>query len=128
MPSASPRLASWRIRAEVQTPRSCLRLNSTARSGVFCYVAGLPRQYLLGRRAGRVVGTLGAGGAIGSGRNPLSIPGLGLAATSGLSGRYPIRVLVRGCTFARIRVVSSSRLTIAANGLSACVFGATCLT
>jgi hypothetical protein len=106
----------------------CLNPRQRRELGRVLSLSGLPSPLdLLGRRAARVVGTLGAGSAIGPCCNALSILSLGLAATGCLSGRYPIRVLVSSCTFARIRVVSSSRLTIAANGFAACVFGATCL-
>jgi hypothetical protein len=113
-------------------PRSPIRSARPARSGRsgrLFLSHRRPRLSLLGRPAARVVGALGTSGAIGACRNSLSILGLGLASGSGLSGRYPIRVLVRGRTFARIRLVSSSgsRLTITANRFSACILGATCL-
>ena len=83
---------------------------------------------LLLRRTAFMVLALGAIRATGALGNAHSVLGFGFAAVGGLGGRYPIRVLVRGCTFTGIRVVGSSRLTIAANRLTARVFGATCLT
>jgi hypothetical protein len=54
----------------------------------------------------------------------LSILGLGFAAPAGLSGRYPVLILLSGSSFARIRVDGNASLTIAANGLTARVFDA----
>src|ERR1700741_430648 len=39
-----------------------------------------------------------------------SVLGLGFATGAGLSGRYPVRILLGGSSFARIRVVSSGAL------------------
>jgi hypothetical protein len=86
----------------------------------------LPDNLLRGRTA-FVVLALGASGAIGSLSNALSIFRLGFAATRGLSGRYPILILVSGGALACLRIVSGSRLTIAANGLATCVLHAVCL-
>jgi hypothetical protein len=71
---------------------------------------------------------LGASSAIGSLGNALSILCLGLAAARGLSGGYTILILVGGRTFARMRVVGSSGLAVAANSLTACICVAICLT
>jgi hypothetical protein len=91
------------------------------------FTGSVPGAHLLERRAARIVCTLSASSSIGTLSNTFSVLGLGFATTSCLSARYPIRVLVRGSTFARIRVVASSRLTIAANGLTSCVLDAICL-
>jgi hypothetical protein len=82
---------------------------------------------LLRRRTTRIVVTLGASSAIGALGNALSILGLALAAVSGLRRRYSILVLVSGSTFACVRVVGSSRLTIAANGLTPRILDTICL-
>ena len=73
---------------------------------------------LLGSRTTRIVVTFRARSAIGALGNALSILGLAFAAASRLSGRYSVRILVSGSAFACIRVVGSSRLTVAANGLT----------
>jgi hypothetical protein len=78
---------------------------------------------LLGRCAAGVVGTLGASSAIRAFGNALSILALALAAASGLSRRYTVRVLVSSSTFACIWVVGSSRLTIATDSLAARILG-----
>jgi hypothetical protein len=54
--------------------------------------------------------------------NAHSILGLGFTAAVGLSGRYPIRILVGGCISACIWVGGSSGPTIPANGLTTRVF------
>jgi hypothetical protein len=82
---------------------------------------------LLGRRTTRIVVTLGASSAIRTLGNALSILALAFAAASGLRRRYSVLILVSGSTFARIRVVGGSRLTIAANGLTARILDTICL-
>jgi hypothetical protein len=71
-----------------------------------------------------LVRALGASGAVGGLNYALSILGLGTAAGVALSGRYPVLILLGGTSFARIRVDGSGSLTIAANGLTSCVFDA----
>jgi hypothetical protein len=51
-----------------------------------------------------------------------SILGLGFTAARGLSGRYPVRILVGGSTSARIRVDGSCSPTVPANCLAPRVF------
>jgi hypothetical protein len=82
---------------------------------------------LLWRRTTRIVVALGASSAIGALGNALSILGLALAAASGLRCRNSVLILVSGSTFACVRVVGSSRLTITANGLTTRILDTICL-
>jgi hypothetical protein len=82
---------------------------------------------LLGRRTTRIVVTFGARSAIGTLGNALSIPGLALAAASRLSRCYSVLIFVSGSAFACIRVVGSSRLTVAADSLTARILNTICL-
>lgn len=59
--------------------------------------------------------------------NALSILGLALAAASRLCRRYSVLILVSGSAFACIRVVGSSRLTVAADRLTARILDTICL-
>jgi hypothetical protein len=65
---------------------------------------------------------LGASLAIGGLGNAHSIFGLGFTAVGGLSGRYPVRILVGGSTSACIWVDGSGGPTIPANGLTPRIF------
>jgi hypothetical protein len=82
---------------------------------------------LLGRRTTRIVVAFRARSAIRALGNALSIPGLAFAAASRLSRRYSVLILVSGSAFACIRVVGSSRLTVAANGLTTRILDTICL-
>jgi hypothetical protein len=82
---------------------------------------------LLGGRTTLIVVTFRARSAIGTLGNALSILGLAFAAASRLSRRYPVLILVSGSAFACIRVVGSSRLTVAADGLTARILDTICL-
>jgi hypothetical protein len=79
---------------------------------------------LLRRRTAFVVLSLGAGSAIRAFGHALSILRLGFPAAGGLGRRYPILILVSRGAFARLRVIGSRRLTIAANCLTTCVLNA----
>ncbi|MGC2194170.1 MAG: hypothetical protein WA628_05810 [Terriglobales bacterium] len=71
-----------------------------------------------------LVRALGASGTVRALNYALSILGLGTAAGVALRGRYPVLILLGGTSFARIRIDGSGSLTIAANGLTSCVFDA----
>ena len=74
--------------------------------------------------AALVVLSLSAGSAIGALGYALSILGLGFAALGGLSGRYPVLILLGNSSITRMRVDRRGSLTVAANGFAAQVFDA----
>src|ERR1700739_1394322 len=65
------------------------------------------RAVLLFRRAAFMVLAIYAVRTTGALGDAHSVLGLGFATGAGLSGRYPVRILLGGSGFARIRVVSS---------------------
>jgi len=71
-----------------------------------------------------LIRAFGANGAVGALNYALPILGLGSAAIAGLSGRYPVLILLGDSSFARIRIGGHCSLTIAAHGLTSRVFDA----
>jgi hypothetical protein len=71
-----------------------------------------------------VVRSLDAGATIRAFCDTLSILALNFAAIAGLSGRYPVRVLLSHGSIARIRVDLSSSRSVTANSLTAPILNA----
>jgi hypothetical protein len=71
-----------------------------------------------------VVRGFDAGLSIGAFCHTLSILTLNFAAIAGLSGRYPVRVLVRNGSIARIRVNFGGSRSVTANSLTAAILDA----